>query len=341
MRKRTWHFILPIFALAAALTLLDVPLASSQGTTLIAAQVAGALPVDDPASLLWQQATAIEVPLSAQVVARPMNKETRVKSVTARALHDGAQVAFLVEWLDETQNDQMIRVQDFRDAVALQFPLSEQAPFFCMGMQGGNVDIWHWKADWQADIAAWQDMETAYPDMNVDQYPFAAGELPSPGDYEDVNYLPALASDNLFASPRLSPVEDIVAGGFSTLTAEPAANQNVQGFGAWTDGKWQVIFSRSLASPEAEDASFNPGKVYSIAFAAWDGENDERNGEKSTSQWVSFQLEEEEQAPSQDVQAAPQEQAGGISRQVIIYAIWGVVILLIIGGVVIYLRLPN
>ncbi|MFN8454040.1 MAG: hypothetical protein U0401_05085 [Anaerolineae bacterium] len=37
-----------------------------------------------------------------------------------------------------------------------------------------------------------------------------------PGDYSDPNYLPALASNNLFASAtHASPVEDIVAGGLA------------------------------------------------------------------------------------------------------------------------------
>jgi complex iron-sulfur molybdoenzyme family reductase subunit gamma len=65
----------------------------------------------------------------------------------------------------------------------------------------------------------------------------------------------------------------------------------VKGYGVWANGKWRVIFSRDLASTEAADVSFAPGKVYSLAFAAWDGANGERNGQKSTSQWVSLQLE--------------------------------------------------
>jgi DMSO reductase family type II enzyme heme b subunit len=342
MRRRKWFWIILFPALAALLTLFKVPLASSQGTTLIAAQVSGDLPLEDPDAALWQQATAIEVPLSAQNVAKPILLETRVKSVSARALHNESSVAILVEWSDSTQDDQMVRVQDFRDAVALQFPLAEDQPFFCMGMQGGNVDIWHWKADWQADIFAWQDMESAYPDMAVDRYPFTTGDdMPSPAEYEDVNYVPALAADNLFASPRSSPVEDIVAGGFGTLTAEPAASQNVQGFGTWQDGKWRVIFSREMASPEAEDASFTPGKVYSIAFAAWDGDNDERNGTKSTSQWVGFQLQAAAQAPALLPETAEQAETGGIPQLYITWGIIGLFLLLVLAGAIIYIRLPE
>src|SRR3990172_13001210 len=118
MNKRSFLSLSLILALAAALTFFKVPLASSQGLTLIAAETAGDLPATDPNSDLWQKASAVEVPLSAQNVARPMLLNTKVKSVTARALHNGSQIAVLVEWADETTNDQMVRVQDFRDAVA-------------------------------------------------------------------------------------------------------------------------------------------------------------------------------------------------------------------------------
>lgn len=294
MITRTQRLFVLVLGLAVMLTFLKVPLASSQGVTLIAYQVSEDLPVNDPDSPLWRRVSAIQSPLSAQAVARPMLLETTVKSITARALYNSEQIAILLEWADDTQDDSMLRVQDFRDAVAVQFPLAEGQPFFCMGQAGGNVNIWHWKADWQADLAARRDMETAYPNLYVDQYPFAdpdAGLAAGPATYTDPNYLPALASGNLFAgATHLSPVEDVIAGGFGSLTTQPAESQNVQGYGVWADGKWRVIFSRTLTSTEADDAQFAPGKVYSVAFAAWDGANGERNGQKSTSQWLSLQL---------------------------------------------------
>lgn len=296
MSSHSRFFIIgSILVLATILTFLKIPLVSSQGLTLVVAKVAEGLPVADPDSALWQKATAIEVPLSAQAVTRPILPETKIKSVTVRALSNEAQIAFLIEWADETQDDRMVRVQDFRDAVALQFPLVELEPFYCMGQLGGNVNIWHWKADWQADIAARQDMHTQYPDMYVDGYTFAepvTNISAGPTDYADPNYLPALAAGNLFAAPiHDSPVEDLVAGGFGSLTSQPLAEQNVQGYGVWVDGRWRVIFSRDLASTEVDDVSFVPNRVYSVALAAWDGANEERNGQKSTSQWVSLQFE--------------------------------------------------
>ena len=326
MNKRSLLSFGLILVVAVAFTFYKVPIASSQGVTIVAAQVSGDLPITDPDSALWQKATAVEVPLSAQNIARPMILNTNVKSVTARALHNGTQIAFLIEWADDTRNEEMVRVQDFRDAVAVQFPLAEGQPFFCMGQQGGNVNLWHWKADWQADINARQDMETLYPNMHVDQAPFAAGAVPAPADYADPNYVPALAVGNLFAAAHASPVEDLIAGGFGSLTSQPAAAQNVQGLGVWTNGQWRVMFSRDLRSTEADDVQFSPGKVYSMAFAAWDGANGERNGQKSTSQWISLQLEGA--APAAQPAAAPSD---GLMGMLFVFGPMVLVTLLIFG----------
>src|SRR3989337_1805956 len=188
------HLLLVLVLIAAALlTFYKIPIASSQGLTLVSAAVEGDLPLTDPDSALWNQATAVDVPLSAQNVTKPFLLESKIKSLTARTIQNGSQIACLVTWADDTQNDSLVRVQDFRDSVALQFPLAEGQPFFCMGQQGGNVNIWHWKADWQADITAGrdditarQDMETAYPNMYVDGYPFT--EPITKGQVLAVNY---------------------------------------------------------------------------------------------------------------------------------------------------------
>lgn len=296
MITRSRLLLISLLAFAALLTLLKIPVASSQGVTITAAQVDGALPMDDVGAAIWEEATAVSIPLSAQIVARPLFPDANVKAVGVRALYNNEQIAFLVEWEDETMDDTAVRVQDFADAVAIQFPLVEGQPFFCMGQQGGNVNIWHWKADWQAGLTARQDVDDVYPDMYVDGYTFAdteAGAAAPVSSYEDINYIPAMAADNLFASAAYaSPVEDLIAGSFGSLTSQSAEMQNVLGHGEFADGKWRVIFSRDLQSPAAEDAQFENNQVYQIAFAAWDGANEERNGQKSTSQWISLQLGE-------------------------------------------------
>lgn len=309
MITRSRLLLISLLALAALLTLLKIPVASSQGVTITAAQVDGALPMDDVGAAIWEEATAVSIPLSAQIVARPMFPDANVKAVGVRALYNNEQIAFLVEWEDETMDDTAVRVQDFADAVAIQFPLVEGQPFFCMGQQGGNVNIWHWKADWQAGLTARQDVDDVYPDMYVDGYTFAdteAGAAAPVSSYEDINYIPAMAADNLFASAAYaSPVEDLIAGSFGSLTSQSAEMQNVLGHGEFADGKWRVIFARDLQSPAAEDAQFENNQVYQIAFAAWDGANEERNGQKSTSQWISLQLGEPATTSSTIGAAAP------------------------------------
>lgn len=326
--------------LAILLTFLKVPVASSQGVTVVAALIEEPLPVSDPNAAIWQEATAFDIPLSAQNVTPPRLMETSVRSLTARAVHNNEQIAILVEWEDTTQNDQNVRVQDFRDAVAVQFPLIQTQPYFCMGQAGGNVNIWHWKADWNAKMAARQDMDTTYPNMYVDGYSFAnpeAGAASTVDDYQDINYLPARAAGNLFASAIQSPVEDIIAGGFGTLTSQGAEGQNVQGYGTWAEGKWQVIFTRTLDSEEEEDIQLLPGRVYSIAFAAWDGEHEERNGQKSTSQWVSLQLERPV-APSQPTASATPTDTG---YPPVFWELIGGLILFMVAIPIIAARLPN
>ncbi len=348
MVKRVHFTFILVFSAAVVLTFFKIPVASSQGLSLVPGQVEGELPQSDPNSEIWLQATSVEVPLSAQNISKPFLLETKIKSVTARALQNISRVAVLVEWTDETQDNRLVSIQDFRDAVALQFPLAAGQPYFCMGQQGGNVNIWHWKADWQADLLARQDMETRYPDMYVDYYPFAKsaeGVIASAADYTDQNYLPALETGNLFAAiAHNTPVEDLNAGGFGSLTAQPAEAQNVQGYGVWADGKWQVIFSRDLASSETNDISFTPGKTYSLAFAVWDGSNKERNGQKSTSQWVSLHLNTtavNTTAPEAPVAKETSEEETSWLRQNLALVLAGIIVLLVIGGALIYIRLPN
>lgn len=295
-----------VMALAGALTFLGIPVASSQGVTLVAAQAKGSLPADNPDSPLWQNATGLEVPLSAQTVTRPILPETNVKSITARALYNDKQIAILVVWADKTKNDQVIRPEDFRDAAAVEFPLGDPLPFVCMGQVNGDVNIWQWKADWQADMTAWRDMEAAFPNMDVGYYPFAKGAEPAPSDYTDPNYVPAFAAGNLIAAPHVSSVENLVAGGFGTLTSQPPSNQNVRGYGGWVNNEWRVIFTRDLTPAQPDDVQLATGKVYSMAFAAWDGANGERNGQKSVSQWVSLQLGGAAPAPAPSPAVMPE-----------------------------------
>jgi DMSO reductase family type II enzyme heme b subunit len=63
----------------------------------------------------------------------------------------------------------------------------------------------------------------------------------------------------------------------------------VQGNAVWEQGRWQVVFKRSMETRDPDnDASFGPGRMQTVAFAVWNGENKERNGQKAVAPW--FQL---------------------------------------------------
>ncbi len=97
-------------------------------------------------------------------------------------------------------------------------------------------------------------------------------------------YNPGRATGNILsdASMRVSPIEDLNAEGFSTLTTQ--AHQDVQGGGNWSNNRWAVVFKRALKTDDQNDTQFSGGKT-PMAIAIWNGQNKERNGQKAITQW--------------------------------------------------------
>lgn len=88
------------------------------------------------------------------------------------------------------------------------------------------------------------------------------------------------------ASLRRSPVEDLNAEGFSTLTTQ--AHQDVDGKGNWNNNRWTVVFKRALKTSDSNDTQFSGGKT-PMAIAIWNGQNKERNGQKAVTQWQTLE----------------------------------------------------
>lgn len=277
--------------LAAGLTVAGVPVTSAQGPTLYATRIDGGLPVDDPFARAWDGARPVDVLLSGQPVVPPKLLEPTVASVRVRALTDGAAVAILLEWPDETADESALGVDEFADSAAIQFALGSGASI-CMGMQAGGLNIWHWKADWAADLAARRDVGDAWPNAPDDLH-FAPGP---PGDAlgED-GFLAGRAAGNPRSAATLpSAVEDLNAIGFGSLTTQAEAGQNVHGASGHRDGAWRVVMSRSLLPGDPNDAPLRPGATATVvAFALWDGARGDRDGQKSVSSWVALSIPRE------------------------------------------------
>jgi len=249
-----------ILVVAGVLVGFGVPLVSSEGMIIRARLVEGELPME-PEDAAWAKVSPMTLPLSGQVITRPVWPEPTARALTVRSLHNGTEIAFLLEWQDNTKNDRLTP-GTFRDGVAIGLPLGDAPAFFCMGQLDHYINIWHWKADWQSDI---------------DRRAAKASEKARDG-VRTFEVIPR----------RVSSVEDLIGGGFSTLTTKEKQGR-VQGKAAWKDGVWHVVMRRPLVSEEQEnEAKLIPGRVQTVSFAVWNGENKERNGQKAVAPW--FQL---------------------------------------------------
>lgn len=130
-------------AAIAAMIIGGAPFSFAQESVAVrAAIVTGGLPVDDPNAAVWSSAAPATFPMSPQVHWPDRIQEVTVQDLTVRALHDGKQVAFLLEYSDPTQ--------DPDDAAALEFMVGDKKAHFAHGqpmlqVEGGPVNIWFWK----------------------------------------------------------------------------------------------------------------------------------------------------------------------------------------------------
>lgn len=266
------------FLAAGAMTLGDVRLASPAPLTLTAPRADRPVPAD-PWDRIWDRATAVQVPLSMQNVARPTGG--RKGMVTARAMNDGQNLSVLLEWKDPTQDLSVATPDSFADQAAIEFPTAkgDRVPFFCMGDPQATVNIWVWKGSRQADVDhGYQDIGNTRPNAEADWYPFE----------DEQTFYPARAAGNVVASTSGTPVENLVAGSFGTLTK--ADDQPVSGIGRWKRARWRVMFTRPLAAPADGDVGLAVPETTSVAFAVWDGAAKERNGMKSVAQFLSLDI---------------------------------------------------
>lgn len=244
----------------------------------------------DPTAAVWQQATPITVPLLPQTITTPSRFTPSVAMIEARAVHNGTWLAVLVSWTDPTR-DEITASSQFPDAVAIGLPHNDpQAVSPFMGNPGGLVEIDYWKALWQRDIErGYQDVVDLHPRTTVDLYWGTTAKAPYPiqealATPQALQWSPAIARGNPMSQlQRRTPVEQLIAEGFGTLTTQK--QQDALGAGVYRDGKWSVMFSRPLHTGDAADVGLQPGATSAINFAVWDGGSGDRSGQKNYAMW--------------------------------------------------------
>jgi len=275
--------------------------AQLQQGVFTASRISGSMPTD-PLDAAWEQARPLYVGLT------PLWwTEERIEGLVVCALHNGEELVIRLSWIDPTVNNRAVRQDEFRDAVALQFSLSSDPPFY-MGDSGehGGVNIWMWKADRQHDLAdGYHDVDDAFPARAVDRYPERLGSDPSTESpawagskitEHDPQFITAWGAGNLVAQPDLrTSAECLVARGPGTLSGKPANVQLVTGQAVNERGVWHVQLQRSMSLPhehgEADERAFKSGDYLPVSFAVWNGSAGDRDGKKNISIWQKLVIE--------------------------------------------------
>jgi complex iron-sulfur molybdoenzyme family reductase subunit gamma len=256
--------ILSLVLIAVALRVTDANPALAQTQTIGAWRVS-AQPSMDGSTPEWQSILPVFLPTTAQQVTPPMGGGT-VERLAVRAVHWEDRLYVMLEWSDFTPDYLSDRHEAFTDAAAIQFPAEagSEVPAICMGQADQAVNLWQWRSDQQEDL----------PELPADGY---TDLYPSTDDL----YFPARAAGNPLSQLDRSPVRNLVAGGFGTLTA--ADQGELQGHGLYSDGRWMVVYSRPFDPSGELQPAFGGEQSIDVAFAVWDGSKGERDGIKSVS----------------------------------------------------------
>jgi mono/diheme cytochrome c family protein len=247
--------------------------------TVPVARTSGPLPTDpnDPA---WSSTDGTWIALA------PLWwRDQRVEGIIVRALHDGEGIAFRLSWRDMSNNGDLLGPQSFSDCAAIEISVERDPPLFAMGATDHPVDIAFWRAAWVADAVAARGMRDRYPGMVDDDFPELVGDL-----LEQSITARAVGNPQSVAT-RPQAAEALMAQGFGTVGPRPGgAPSSWTADSSWEGGYWDIVFTRSMTAEIEGEPVLSPGLSAFLAFAIWDGEARDRNGQKSVSVWHRLQV---------------------------------------------------
>ncbi len=252
---------------------------------VVAKRVREALP-RDPSAAAWKELQATAISLEPQRMIEPrLEREPIGTLVELRSMHNGDEIGFHLAWEDSSRSDIEVAGQ-FRDSVAVQLPVTPEGPAFAvMGQPGRPVHLLHWRASWQ------RAMESGTGSIR-DAFPNAVSDV-SPEDVMKAElaqrFYPAQVAGNAMAvRKRTSPVEELVAEGFGTITSQ--AEQRAEGQGVRAGSRWEVVIVVPMAGKENQ-ASLKAGDHTSVAVAVWNGGKGDRGARKQFAYWSGLELE--------------------------------------------------
>ncbi|MCK5717897.1 MAG: hypothetical protein KAH77_10445 [Thiomargarita sp.] len=268
--------------------------AVTQAAEIMVTRVTGPLPTN-PLAAIWQHVPATDVVVSPQQITKPKLDKASVSKITAQALSNGQVITWRLSWKDATP-DFNVDVGRFSDAVALELPLTQYAAPMMGHRGGGKVQIIYWRALWQKDIdEGFQDVQDVYPNYFNGHYWFATGEGPYrvPESFTDPIshqwFIAKQAGNPMSTFFRTDPAQELIAEGWGTLTHQPESATTAKG--VWKNGQWTVIFTRPLVTTDPNDYQFTQGEKGQIAFAVWQGGDNNVGGRKHWSSWMAYKMQ--------------------------------------------------
>lgn len=150
MKKTVFKITLFVFLLAGMSLVLSAPaFAETKAIKAIKVmkvdEVVDRTNIDDP---VWAKTPVQEVSLATPPPLHPDTTLTpAVVVLKVQAVQNKENVYLRLSWQDRSNNTKIKGLNDFRDAVAVQFPISRSKttnPF--MGEKGKGVNIWRWAA---------------------------------------------------------------------------------------------------------------------------------------------------------------------------------------------------
>jgi DMSO reductase family type II enzyme heme b subunit len=294
-----------------------------------AVKVTGSIPTnsDDP---FWSERygpTALKhviIDMDPQMITNPMWPNPSTKYVFAKAATNGKEIAVHLEYNDATRNDIMVQSQQYKDQVAIMFPVNQsgEEPPFTMGGDGERVNIWQWKATWNKEgtsRSSMQDLEDQYAYMVMGSGSYymyepegklsgidtahqsgtktasaknrGAADISKRSTNIDFgmgknegNFNPGRATGNILSDAAMRVSAVEDLNAEGFSTLTTQAHQDVDGAGNWRNNRWAVVFKRSLTTSDQNDTQFSGSKT-PMAIAIWNGGNKERNGQKAVTQW--------------------------------------------------------
>jgi len=288
-----------------------------------AVKVSGAIPTS-PDNPFWSERygpTALKhviIDMDPQMITNPMWPNPSTKYVFVKAATNGKEIAVHLEYNDPTRNDIMVTSQQYKDQVAIMFPVNQsgEEPPFTMGGDGERVNIWQWKATWNNEgktSGSMADMEDQYaymamgsagyymyePDGKLSGIDTAhksgtkgasrksqgAGNIAKRATNIDFGmgqnegvFNPGRATGNILSDARMRVSAVEDLNAEGFSTLTTQAQQDVQGEGNWRNNRWAVVFKRALKTGDSNDTQFSGGKT-PMAIAIWNGGN---KGKKRT-----------------------------------------------------------